>query len=135
MGVGSRRRYCDRPSVNAVSVGRRDDWTVWGRVLGIRKVDRPERVAVQREEDHAGTHVDGWRGVLPGKSVRPMGISGQKCRGPRTDPGPVPRDNIWVAARAALDHWRELLHRLALGLRRDDVVCPGKRPLVRADHL
>src|SRR3989442_329463 len=97
MGLGSRRRYCDRPSVNAVSVGRRDDWTVWGRVLGIRKVDRPERVAVQREEDHAGTHVHGWRGVLPGKSVRPMGISVQECLGPRTDPVPVHRDNIYVS--------------------------------------
>src|SRR3989441_12249775 len=39
MGFGEQgRRYRGGHSVNSVSVGRRDDRTVWGRVLGIREV-------------------------------------------------------------------------------------------------
>src|SRR5437667_7591398 len=125
-GVGTRRSSDGRGRLpaNAVSVGRRDDRTVCGRVLGLRKVDRPERVAIQREEDHAGAYVYGRRGVLSGEPVCPVGLPVQECRRARSDPRAVYWCYVWLAARVAVDHRRELLHRLAAGLRLDDAVCP-----------
>ena len=136
MGVrGAGRRNRGRHSVNSVSVGRRDDGTVCGRVLGIREVDRPERLAVQREEGHPGAHVHGRRRVLSRESVRALGLPIQERRGARAHFGPLHRSHIWMASRAPVDYRRKLLHRVASGLRFDDAVGPQGGPLVRANHV
>src|SRR3989475_3848383 len=136
MGFGEQgRRYRGGHSVNSVSVGRRDDRIVWDRVLGIREVDRPERVAIRREEGDAGAHVHGWRRVLSRESVRPLGLSVQERRRARTDFGSVHRDHVRMASRAALDHRREIFYWLAFGLRRDDVFCSERKALLPGHHL
>src|SRR5881628_1101952 len=64
-----------------------------------------------------------------------MGLPVQKRRRPRPDLGPVHRHHIWMASLPPVDHRRELLHRMAAGLRRDDVVGPEGGTFVRTDHL
>ncbi len=64
-----------------------------------------------------------------------MGLPVQKCRRPRPDLGPVHRHHFWMASRPPVDHRREFLHRMAAGLRRDDVVGPEGGTFVRTDHL
>src|SRR3989441_5180238 len=133
-GVGTRRSSDGRLPANAVSVGRRDDRTVCGRVLGLRKVDRPERVAIQREEDHAGAYVHGRRGVLSGEPVCPVGLPVQECRRARSDPRAVYRCHVWMVARVAVDHRRELFYRLAAGLRLEEAFWPPGGAGVRGEY-
>src|SRR3989442_8746859 len=132
---GAGRRYRGRHSVNSVSVGRRHDRAVWSRVLGLWKVDRPERLAVQREKGHAGAHVHGRRRILSRESVCAVGLPVQKCGRPRPDFGSLHRNHIRVVARTDLDYRRELLHWLAARLRRDDALRKEGGPLIRADHV
>src|SRR2546425_6046965 len=120
---GAGRRDRGRHSVNSVSVGRRHDRTVWSRVLGLWKVDRPERVAIQREEGDAGAHVHGRRGVLSRESVRPLGLSVQEYRGPRTDSRSVHWNHVRMASCPPVDHRRALFFWMAARLRRESVVC------------
>src|SRR2546427_581005 len=136
MGVwGAGRRYRGRHSGNSVSVGRGHDCAVCDCVLGLWEVDRSERLAIRCEEGDAGAHVHGWRRVLSRESVRPVGLSIQERRRARPDSRSVYRHHVRLDPRSHLDHRRELLHRLASGLRINDVVGPKGGPLLRSDHL
>src|SRR5207249_11259474 len=107
MGVrGAGRRNRGRHSVNSVSVGRRDDGTVSGRVLGIWEVDRPECLAVQREDGHAGAHVHGRRRVLSRESVRALGLPIEERRGVLANLGTLLRRIMWMASGSVVAYWR-----------------------------
>src|SRR5438309_2407396 len=58
-GLGRGRNSDGGHTRDSVPVGRRYDRTVRGRLLGIWQVDRPERVAVGRQEGDARAHVHG----------------------------------------------------------------------------
>src|SRR3989449_3767861 len=96
-GLGSGRKSNGGHTRDSVPVGRRYDRRVRGRLLGLWKVDRPECVAVRREEGDARTHVHGRGGVLPRQSIRALGIPVQERRGPRADSRSVHRDHVRLA--------------------------------------
>src|SRR5204863_5830610 len=129
IGAGSWEESHGRHTRNAVSVGHRNDRDLLGRLLGLWQVDRPEHLAVRREEDDARSHVHGRGRIFPGEPLRPVGLSIQKRRSPRPHPGSVHWHHLRLASRSLVDHRWEFLHWVAAGLWLDDALGPQGRPL------